>query len=108
MGRMKNIEFETVLELGDLVEYREGQVVSRTLVQNDEGSVTLFSFAKGEAISTHENVNDALVTVLDGKGKITVGGRDHEVAKGRSIVMPANVPHALEAVEPFKMLLIVG
>ena len=108
MGQMKNIEFEKAVNLGDLVEYRPGQVVSRTLAQNDSGSVTLFSFAEGEAISTHENVKDALVTILDGRGKITIGGKEHFVEKGQSIVMPANVPHALEAVEPFKMLLVIA
>ncbi|MDL2264524.1 cupin domain-containing protein [Synergistaceae bacterium OttesenSCG-928-I11] len=105
---MKNVEPEEIFELAALVDYQDGQVVSRTIVQSDAGSVTLFSFAQGEAISTHENVNDALVTILDGKGKITIGGRDRVVEKGSSILMPANVPHALEAVEPFKMLLIVG
>jgi Uncharacterized conserved protein, contains double-stranded beta-helix domain len=108
MGQLKNIEFETVLELTELVEYQPSQVVSRTLVQSDAGSVTLFSFDQGEAISTHENVKDALVTILDGRGKITIGGKDYELEKGQSIVMPANIPHALEAVKPFKMLLIVA
>lgn len=108
MRQLKNIDFEKVLDLGDLVEYRPGQVVSRTLAQSDSGSLTLFSFAKGEAISSHENDKDAMVTVLDGRGKITVGGKDYDVEKGKTIVMPANVPHALEAVEQFKMLLIVA
>ena len=105
---MKNIEYAKVVNLAELVEYQPKQVVSRTLAQSDAGSVTLFSFDAGEAISSHENDRDAMVTILDGKGKITVGGVDHELKKGQTIVMPARVPHALEAIEPFKMLLVVA
>lgn len=108
MGQMKNIEFEKVVNLADLVEYRPSQVVSRTLAQNDSGSITLFSFDAGEAISTHENVKDALVTILDGRGKVTIGGTEYFLEKGQSIVMPATIPHAVEAPEPFKMLLLIA
>ncbi|MDO4329849.1 MAG: cupin domain-containing protein [Lachnospiraceae bacterium] len=70
----KNIEKQVGLRLKDLVDYQKGQVVSKTLVQNDSVSMTIFSFDKGEEISTHASGGDAMVTVLDGTGKFTVGG----------------------------------
>ena len=70
----KNIEKKQVIDLKDLVEYQDGQVVSKTLVQNDYVSVTIFSFDKGEEISTHASGGDAMVTVVDGTGKFTIGG----------------------------------
>lgn len=104
---LKNIEFEKSLQLGDLVAYQDGQVVSRTLVQNGAVGLTLFAFAAGEGISAHESHGDALVCVLDGSAVLTVGGVRHTVHSGESLVMPARVPHAVEAIEPFKMLLTV-
>lgn len=107
MKVMKNIQPETVLNLNELVEYQPGQVVSRTLAQNKAVSVTLFSFDKGEEISSHKSTGDALVCILDGAADITVGENKHRLTKGQSIVMLAGIPHALEAPEPFKMLLTV-
>lgn len=104
---LKNIESEQVLELLKLVDYQQGQVVSRTLVQNEAVSITLFSFDKGEEIRTHTSDGDAMLTVLEGDAKITVGGKDHALAQGQTIVMPAQVPHAVAAENPFKMILIV-
>ncbi|SHO44293.1 cupin domain-containing protein [Anaerocolumna xylanovorans] len=104
---LKNINFEQTLKLMDLVEYQPGQVVSRTLVQNDHVGITLFSFDKGELISTHASTGDALINVLTGKARITIGGKDYTLAEGESIVMPNNVPHAVYAEEKFKMLLTV-
>lgn len=107
-GKMlKNIEVEKVLKLTDLVEYQPGQVVSRTLAQNKAVSVTLFSFDKGEEISTHSSHGDAMVTVLEGTAKITIGGQVYSLNGGETIVMPAGIPHAVEAQEQFKMLLTV-
>ena len=103
----KNITKSEVLTLKELVDYREGQVVSRTLVQNLHVSVTLFSFDKGEEISTHESGGDAFVTCLDGKGKITIDGVEYILTEGQSIVMPARHPHAVFGEERFKMLLVV-
>ena len=103
----KNIEKEKVINLKDLVDYSEGQVVSKTLVQNDSVGITLFSFDKGEEISTHESGGDAFVTCLDGVGKITVDGVEHIIKEGESIVMPARHPHAVYGEEQFKMLLVV-
>ena len=79
----KNIDKQTKLNLKDLVEYQEGQVVSKTLVQNDYVSMTIFSFDKGEEISTHAAGGDAMVTVLEGKGRFTVGGEVILRGRGR-------------------------
>ena len=104
---MKNIKKAEVLTLKEQVEYHEGQVVSKTLVQNEAVSVTLFSFDKNEEISTHESGGDAFVTCLDGVGKITIDGVEYELCEGNSIVMPAGHPHAVYGKERFKMLLVV-
>lgn len=105
---MKNIRKAEVLKLKDELQYQEGQVVSKTLIQNDSIGITLFSFAKGEEISTHESGGDALVLCLDGEGVLTIDGAPHTLREGESIVMPARRPHAVFAKEPFKMLLVVA
>lgn len=107
MEIMKNIRKAEVVKLKEEVSYQGGQVVSKTLVQNSAVSVTLFSFAKGEEISTHESKGDAFVTCLDGVGRITIDGVDYELQEGDSIVMPAQHPHAVYGKENFKMLLVV-
>ena len=107
MDGMKNISTAEVLTLRDQVAYQSGQVVSRTLAQNEHVSVTLFSFDKGEEISTHESGGDAMVTCLDGVGRITIDGVEHILHEGESIVMPARHPHAVYGQEQFKMLLVV-
>lgn len=104
----KNIEKEKILKIKDQVEYQEGQVVSKTLVQNELVSVTIFSFDKDEEISTHAAGGDALVTVLEGIGKFTIGGKEHILKEGESIIMPKNIPHAVYGEEKFKMLLVVS
>ena len=103
----KNIEKQVKLALKDQVEYLDGQVVSKTLVQNELVSMTLFSFDKGEEISTHESGGDAFVTCLDGVGRITIDGEEYVPHEGESIVMPAKHPHAVYGQEQFKMLLVV-
>ena len=107
MTGMKNISKAEVLVLKEQVAYQEGQVVSKTLAQNDALSVTLFSFDKGEEISTHASGGDAFVTCLDGIRKITIDGVKYELKEGESIVMPAGHPHAVYGKEQFKMLLVV-
>lgn len=107
MDSMKNISKAEVLTLRDQVAYQSGQVASRTLAQNEHVSVTLFSFDKGEEISTHESGGDAMVTCLDGMGRITIDGVEHILHEGESIVMPARHPHAVYGQEQFKMLLVV-
>ena len=104
---MKNIPFSQVLTQREQIAYQPGQVVSRTLVQNESVSVTLFSFDKDEEISTHESGGDAFVTCLDGVGRITIDGVEYELHQGESIVMPARHPHAVYGKEQFKMLLVV-
>ncbi len=106
-GKMKNMDKAKVLTLKEQVAYLEGQVVSKTLVQNDAVSVTLFAFDKDEEISTHESGGDAFVTCLDGVGRITIDGVQYELKEGQSIVMPAKHPHAVYGKEKFKMLLVV-
>ena len=91
----KNIEKRTSLRLKDLVNYQDGQVVSKTLVQNNSVSMTIFSFDKGEEISTHASGGDAMVTVLEGKGRFTVGGEAFFLEEGETLVMPKDVPHAV-------------
>lgn len=104
----KNIEKQKVLQLKDLVEYQDGQVVSRTLVQNDYVSMTLFSFDKDEEISTHAAGGDAMVTVLEGKGRFTVGGEVFILSAGDTLIMPKDIPHAVYGQERFKMQLVVS
>ena len=107
MSLMKNIDKAEVLVLKDQVTYQQGQVVSKTLAQNDAVSVTLFAFDKNEEISTHESGGDAFVTCLDGVGRITIDGEEYQLHEGESIVMPAKHPHAVYGQEQFKMLLVV-
>lgn len=104
----KNINKKEILELKNLVEYQDGQVISKTLVQNELVSVTVFSFDKGEEISTHASGGDAMVTVLDGKGRFTISGDVYYLEKGQTIIMPKDVPHAVYGEEQFKMLLVVS
>ena len=105
---MKNISKAEVLTLKEQVDYQKGQVVSKTLIQNDSLSITLFSFDKDEEISTHSSEGDAFVTCLDGVGRITIDGKEYELTEGESIVMPAGHPHAVYGKEQFKMFLVVA
>ena len=91
--------------LAGLIQVQGGSVVSRTLVKKATGTVTLFGFDEGEGLSEHSTPHDALVQILEGKATITVGGKAHEVGAGEVLLLPANIPHALKAPEPFKMLL---
>lgn len=104
----KNIEKKTKLILKDLIDYQDGQVVSKTLVQNDVVSMTLFSFDKGEEISTHTAGGDAMVTVLDGTGRFTVDGDVFILNEGETLIMPKDIPHAVFGEEKFKMQLVVS
>lgn len=104
---LKNIDKAQALVLKNQVAYQQGQVVSKTLVQNQALSITLFSFDKGEGISAHKSKGDAFVTCLDGKGKITIDDKEYFLTEGQSIVMPAGHPHAVYGEMQFKMLLVV-
>ena len=107
MNKLKNIEVSKIIRLEDEITYQKGQVVSKTLVQNKNVSLTLFSFDKGEEIGAHSSEGDAMVTILDGTGKFTVGDEVFLLNKGETLVMPNNVPHAVYGEEQFKMLLTV-
>lgn len=104
----KNIAKKEKITLADQIEYQAGQVVSKTLVQNDKVSMTLFSFDKGEEISTHAAAGDAMVTVLDGTGRFTVGGEVFVLNAGETLIMPKDIPHAVYGEEKFKMQLVVS
>ncbi|MGE5545237.1 MAG: cupin domain-containing protein [Bacillota bacterium] len=104
---IKNVEFSSVFPLAEQVSYQPGQIVSKTLAQNRALSLTLYAFDKGEEISTHESSGDAMVIALDGTGEITIAGEKFTLNAGEAIVMPAKKPHAVFAVEQFKMFLVV-
>lgn len=104
----KNVEKKTKIQLKDLVAYQDGQVVSKTLVQNEFVSMTIFSFDKGEEISTHAAAGDAMVTVLEGKGRFTVANEVFYLAAGETLIMPKDIPHAVYGEEKFKMQLVVS
>jgi len=91
--------------MAQLVEYASKAIVSKTLINKESGTVTLFAFDKGEGLSEHTAPYDAMVQILDGSALIRIGGTDHQVGTGEFIIMPADIPHALDATEPFKMLL---
>jgi len=95
----------TVMRVVDLVGFQEGAVVSRTIIDKKTGTVTLFAFAEGQGLSEHTAPFDALVQVLDGVAEITISGKSLRVKEGEMLIMPANEPHALRAVKPFKMML---
>lgn len=103
---MSNIfEKGSVLNLAQSVDYSDGGVISKQVLKNSVGNITLFSFDKGQGLSEHTAPFDAMVQVLDGKVEIKIGGVPLLLTQGESVIMPANISHALHAVERFKMLL---
>ncbi|ADL57648.1 cupin domain-containing protein [Methanothermobacter marburgensis] len=94
-----------VLKLNELIDYQDDSVVSREIIRKDTGTVTLFAFDSGQGLSEHTAPFDAMVQVIEGEAEITISGEKNRVAAGEMIIMPANEPHAVMAVEPFKMLL---
>jgi len=96
-----------VLKLADLIEYQEGSVVSRTIIDQKTGTLTLFAFTEGQGLSEHTAPFDALVHLLDGETEITISGKSYFLKAGETIIMPANKPHALKAIKDFKMLLVM-
>jgi quercetin dioxygenase-like cupin family protein len=91
--------------LNSLVDYAPQSVVSRTIVDKPIGTITLFAFDKGQRLSEHQAPYDAVVQVIDGTGEVVIAGKPHKIEAGQMIIMPANVPHAVNAIEKFKMLL---
>jgi quercetin dioxygenase-like cupin family protein len=94
-----------VVALSDMVEYHDGSVVSRTLIDRPSGTLTLFSFDKGQGLSEHQAPFDAFVQIVDGSATVSISGVAHELVAGQAIIMPANKPHAVRALSRFKMLL---
>jgi len=92
-------------ELKGLIEYSADSIVSKTILDKPVGTITLFAFDKSQKLSEHTAPYDAVIHVLDGQARITIGGKDQNVSDGQIIIMPANVPHAVNAEEKFKMLL---
>jgi quercetin dioxygenase-like cupin family protein len=102
-----NDSLAQVSKLVDLIEYQEGSVVSKTLIDKKAGTVTLFAFTEGQGLSEHVAPFDALVSVLEGETEITISGKPLRLKTGEMIIMPANKPHALKAIKKFKMVLVM-
>ncbi len=98
---------EEVGSLNGLVDYQDGSVVSKEIIKKEKGSVTLFAFDKGQGLSEHAAPFDALVYVFDGRAEINIAGKQYSLKTGETMIMPANKPHSLKAVDRFKMLLVM-
>ncbi len=95
------------LKLIDLVDYQDGSVVSRTVIDKETGTLTLFAFDEGQGLSEHTAPFDALVYLLDGEAEVIISGKALRLKKGEMVIMPANKPHALKAIRKFKMMLVM-
>jgi quercetin dioxygenase-like cupin family protein len=104
---MDSNEFEKskVFSFSESIDYSDGGIVSKTILKKQTGNISLFSFAKGEALSEHTAPFDAMIQVVDGRGEVVIGGKSFLLEAGESIIMPANITHAVNAVEKFKMVL---
>jgi len=102
---VKEFEKARVFSFNESIEYSEGGIVSKTVLKKETGNISLFSFDKGEALSEHTAPFDAMIQVVDGRGEIIIGGNSFFLETGQTIIMPANITHAVKAVEKFKMLL---
>lgn len=101
----RTVEVSKVYALQEMITYANGATVSKIVTRNKNGNTTLFSFDEGQNLSEHTAPFDAIVQIIDGSAKVTIAGKDCILKTGEIIIMPANVPHALEAMERFKMLL---
>jgi len=99
------IESSKIFSALESIEYADNSVVSKTIVKKPSGNITLFAFDKDEGLAEHSSAHDALVQLLDGSAEITIGGERYDLKSGESIILPANIPHSLKAVEKFKMML---
>lgn len=97
----------TSVKPAEQIEYQSGSIVSKTIVKKEKGNITLFAFDKGQALSEHTAPFDALISVVDGKSEVIIGGNPNIVEAGQMILMPANIPHAVNAIEKFKMMLVM-
>jgi quercetin dioxygenase-like cupin family protein len=106
---MESSEFlkQNVFSFANSVDYSDGGIVSKTVLKKQAGNVSLFAFDKGEALSEHTAPYDAIIEVVDGKAEVIIGGESYTLNAGQSIIMPANIPHAVNATEKFKMVLIM-
>lgn len=104
---METNEFERAKIFGfsDSIDYSDGGIVSKTVLKKQSGNISLFAFARGEALSEHTAPFDAMISIVDGKGEVIIGGKPFVLKTGESIIMPANIPHAVNAIEKFKMVL---
>ncbi len=104
---MNNNEFQKskIVNFADEVNYQQGSIVSKTIIKKSTGNVSLFAFSQGEALSEHTASFDALIQVLEGEAQIIINSKAYDLISGESIIMPANIPHAVKAIEDFKMLL---
>ena len=93
--------------LKESVDYADGSVVSKTLIKKDIGNVTLFAFDAGQGLSEHTAPFDALVYIIDGKAQVVIDSKEYTLDNGEMIMMPANKPHSLKAIEKFKMVLVM-
>ncbi len=103
----QNFEKGVKFSMNNSISYMEGSIVSKIIIRNEKGNVTLFAFDKGELLSEHTAPFDAIVEVVDGLADVIIDGQSNIVRAGETIIMPANIPHAIVAVEQFKMLLIM-
>lgn len=101
---MDNLKSKAI-DIGNLIDYQEGSVVSREIIKKETGTVTIFAFDKDEGLSEHSAPFDAMVQVIEGEALITINGEENTVKSGEMIIMPANIPHALHAIEKYKMIL---
>jgi quercetin dioxygenase-like cupin family protein len=98
---------QDIVNLASALEYQEHSVISRVLLKNAGGTITLFAFDEGEGLSEHATPYDAFVTIVEGKTRIRIADQEHSLSAGESLVLPANIPHAVDAVTKFKMLLVM-
>jgi len=107
MNFIKNIPLKEIQDLDKQIDIKPGQIISKTLIQNTNHSMTLFGIAKGEEISTHHSSGDAFVYLLKGQGQFVIDGIKYNLNEGQSIIMPKDVPHSVFGINDFKFLLIV-
>jgi len=104
---MSSMAHSEVQKISEMVDYQDGTIVSKILINQDKGTVTIFAFDKDQSLSEHTTPFDALLQVVDGEVEIAISGKNHRLTNNEMILMPANVPHAVKAVNKFKMLLIM-
>lgn len=105
MNNQNSSQIPEVMQLSNLVDYQTGSVVSRTIIKKEKGTLTLFAFDKGEALSEHTAPFDAFVYIVDGEAQVTIENKSYQLLAGEALILPANRPHSVKAIKRFKMLL---